>query len=42
VNESGDVATFTLKTVKGRQVFLRKIGGRWFLQERQKPAKQNP
>jgi hypothetical protein len=42
VNESGDAATFSLKTVKGRQVFLRKANGRWFLQDRQKPAKPNP
>jgi hypothetical protein len=39
VNESGDSATVTVKEIKGRQVFLRKAGGRWFLEDRQTPAK---
>jgi hypothetical protein len=39
VNESGDAATVSHKEIKGRQVFLRKAGGRWFLEDRQKPAK---
>ena len=39
VNESGDAATVSHKEIKGRQVFLRKVSGRWFLEDRQKPAK---
>jgi hypothetical protein len=39
VNESGDAATVTVKEIKGRQVFLRRVGGRWFLEDRQTPAK---
>ena len=39
VNESGDTATISHKEIKGRQVFLRKAGGRWFLEDRSKPAK---
>jgi hypothetical protein len=38
-NESGDTATVSHKEIKGRQVFLRKAGGRWYLEDRQKPAK---
>ena len=37
VNESGDAATVTHKEITGRQVFLRKVGNRWFLEDRQKP-----
>jgi len=37
--EAGETtATVRLKDVKDRQVFLRKIGDRWFLENRQKPA----
>src|SRR5437588_718612 len=36
---SGDTATVSHKEVKGRQVFLRKIASRWFMQDRQKQAK---
>ena len=39
-NVSGDAATVSHKEIKGRQVFLKKIGGRWFLEDRQKPAKE--
>ena len=39
VNASGDAATVTLKDVQGRQVFLRKAGSRWFMEDRQKAAK---
>jgi hypothetical protein len=38
-NENGDSATVTLKDIKGRQVYLRKANGRWFLEDRQTPAK---
>jgi hypothetical protein len=38
-NESGDSATVTVKEIKGRRVFLRKVNGRWFLEDRQTPAK---
>jgi hypothetical protein len=38
-NESGDAATVSLKDIKGRQIFLRKIGGRWFLEDKQKAVK---
>jgi hypothetical protein len=37
--EGGEAATVKLKDVKNRQVFLRKIGSRWFLEDRTKPAK---
>jgi hypothetical protein len=37
--ESGDVATVTHKEIKGRQVYLRKVGGRWYLEDRQKAGK---
>lgn len=39
INESGDSATVTVKEIKGRQVYLRKVSGRWFLEDRQTPAK---
>jgi len=39
INESGDAATVSHKEIKGRQVFLRKVGGRWFLEDRQKAKK---
>ncbi|HEY1379037.1 MAG TPA: hypothetical protein VGF55_19710 [Gemmataceae bacterium] len=39
INESGDAATVSHKETKGRQVFLRKVGGRWFLEDRQKATK---
>jgi hypothetical protein len=39
-NASGDTAVVSHKEIKSRQVFLRKIGSRWFLEDRQKPAKQ--
>jgi hypothetical protein len=39
VNESGDAAIVSHKEIKGRQVFLRKVNGRWFLEDRQKPTK---
>jgi hypothetical protein len=39
VNESGDAATISHKEIKGRQVSLRKIGTRWFLEDRPKAAK---
>jgi hypothetical protein len=36
--EGGDTtATAKLKDVKDRQVFFRKIGSRWYLENRQKP-----
>jgi len=36
--EAGETnATVRLKDIKDRQVFLRKIGDRWFLENRQKP-----
>jgi hypothetical protein len=39
VNESGDAASISHKQIKGRQVFLRKSAGRWFLEDRIKPEK---
>lgn len=33
-SESGETATAKHKDIKGRQVFLRKIGSRWFLEDR--------
>lgn len=39
-NVNGDAATVAHKEIKGRQVFLRRAGGRWFLQDRQKPGKE--
>jgi len=39
INESGDAATVTHKDIKGRQVFLKKNGGRWFLEDRSTPSK---
>jgi hypothetical protein len=39
INVNGDAATVTLKDVKGRQVYLRKLGERWYFEDRQKPAK---
>ncbi len=41
VTEAGDTATLTLKDVKGRSVFLRKVDGRWvFENRREEPAKE--
>jgi hypothetical protein len=37
VEESGEAAAFKHKDIKSRQVFLRKIGGRWYVEDRQKP-----
>jgi hypothetical protein len=39
-NVNGDSATVSNKEIKGRQVFLRRVGGRWFLENRQKPGKE--
>jgi hypothetical protein len=39
---NGDSAVVSHKEIKGRQVFLRKAGGRWFLQDQQKAAKEKP
>ena len=39
ISENGDAATVSHKEIKGRQVFLRKVGGRWFLEDRQKATK---
>jgi hypothetical protein len=39
VKESGDAASVSHKQIKGRQVFLRKSAGRWFLEDRIKPEK---
>jgi hypothetical protein len=36
-DETGTTAAVKLKDVKDRQVFLRKVGERWFLENRQKP-----
>ncbi len=35
-------ATVCLKDIKDRQVYLRKIGDRWFLENRQKPEAAKP
>jgi hypothetical protein len=35
---SGDEVCVRLKEVPDRRVYLRKIGGRWFLEHRYKPA----
>jgi hypothetical protein len=40
VKVEGDIAVISHKDVKGKDAFLRKIGTRWFLEDRQKPAKQ--
>jgi hypothetical protein len=37
--EGGDAASVGHKDIKGRQAFFRKIGTRWFLENRRKPAK---
>jgi hypothetical protein len=42
INVNGDAAAATHKDIKGKQVALRKIGNRWFLQDRQKAAKPAP
>lgn len=39
-NESGDAATVSHKDIRGRQVFLKRIGGRWFVEDRSTPAKE--
>jgi hypothetical protein len=39
---NGDAATVSLKEIKGRQVFLRKVSGRWYLLDQQKASKENP
>ncbi len=39
IAESGDAATVSHKEIKGRQVFLRRAGGRWFLEDRQRATK---
>jgi hypothetical protein len=36
--EAGDTASARLPDLKNRQVYLRKIGGRWFLENQQKPT----
>jgi hypothetical protein len=38
--ESGDTAVVKLKDVKARQVFLKKVGNRWFLENRQKAQRE--
>jgi hypothetical protein len=40
--EAGDTATVRLADVPGRQVFLRKIGNRWFLENRQRAEAPAP
>ena len=40
VSVNGDAAVVSHKEIKGRQVFFRKIGGQWYLQDRQKPEKE--
>jgi hypothetical protein len=37
---NGDAATVSHKEIKGKQVFLRKVGSRWYLEDRQKAAKE--
>jgi hypothetical protein len=37
--ESADGATAKHPEIKNRQVFFRKVGSRWFLEDRTKPAK---
>jgi hypothetical protein len=37
--ESGETASVKHKEIRSRQVFFRKIGSRWFLEDRTKPAK---
>jgi hypothetical protein len=39
-DEGENAASAKLKDVKNRQVFLRKVGTRWFLENRQKPAEK--
>ncbi len=39
-NVNGDSAVVSVKEIKGRQVFLRQISGRWFFQDRQKAEKE--
>ena len=36
--ESGEAASVKHKEVKGRQAFFRKMGSRWFLENRRKPS----
>ena len=33
----GETATASVPTVKGRQLFFRKVGNRWFVEDRQQP-----
>jgi hypothetical protein len=40
VKMEGDTAVVSHKDVKGKDAFLRKIGTRWYLEDRQKSAKQ--
>jgi hypothetical protein len=37
--EGADTTTVTHKEIKNRQVYLRKVGSRWFLEDRARPAK---
>jgi hypothetical protein len=39
-NVNGDAASVSEKGITGKQVFLRKVGSRWFLEDRQKPLKE--
>jgi hypothetical protein len=36
--EGGDTASVTLKDVKDRQVSFRKVGSRWYIEDRKQPA----
>jgi hypothetical protein len=40
VKAEGDTAVISHKDVKGKDAIFRKIGTRWYLEDRQKPAKQ--
>jgi hypothetical protein len=40
VKVDGDSAVISHKDVKGKDAFFHKIGTRWYLEDRQKPAKQ--
>ena len=39
-NVSGDTASVSHKEIKGRQVFFRRVSGRWFLENRQQAGKE--
>jgi hypothetical protein len=41
-NVTGDAAVVSHKEIQGRQVFLRRVGSRWYLEDRQKARVATP